>query len=302
MKKHILRILLFIFIVGAPASGISVYMRVKASMNQKEQKIQELLTVVNAKEDEIIVFNQEVNNLNENINILKHEKTQLEEEKNKIESNMNEIKKQKEIKEQRAQYLEKRTDELEDELKKKKVNKPFNGKVIAVDIGHNAGVDSGSVTEWVSEDKLTKEVGLELISMLEKEGFKVINVTPSADDVDSVTESLNKRISKANEEKVNLFVSVHFNSASNKSAQGTEVFYYNKTEETEKIGKAIIKNFTEYGFKDRGLKKANYYVLRNAQVPALLVECAFLVNLDDMIKYDPYKMAENIFKGIKEVF
>lgn len=302
MKKHIIKILLLLFIIGTPIGGVSVYLKVKANINEKEQVINNLTNIVGEKENEIIIFNEKVNDLNEDIHILSTEKTKLEEEKTKIELDMNEIKKQKEIKEQRNEYLEKRTDELENELKKKKVNKPFNGKIIAVDIGHNAGVDSGSVTEWVSEDELTKEVGMELISMLEKDGFKVINVTPPANEVKSVTDSLNKRISKANEEKVNLFISVHFNSASNKSAQGTEVFYYNKTDETEKIGKSIIKNFTEYGFKDRGLKKANYYVLKNAQVPALLVECAFLVNVNDMTKYDPYKMAENILKGIKEVF
>ena len=78
------------------------------------------------------------------------------------------------------------------------------------------------------------------------------------------------------------------------------MFYYDYTEELEKISNNIIDNFSKYDFKNRGFKQGNYYVLRNARVPAILIECGFLSNVNDMAKYDAYKMAQNIFDGIME--
>lgn len=301
-KKISKRILLSGMVMAVSLTSANIYFNARAEIKQSQEVILNLNKDIEGKTREITTKQEQIETLNKEkveLNTL-NEKIQDQNEKMKQENEK--IKKDSEVTEKRKNYLEQRNGELEKELKKKKVNKEFNGKIIAVDIGHNVAVDSGSTTNLVSEDKLTKEVGMELIDMLEKEGFRVINVTPSPNEVNSVTESLNKRITKANENNVDLFVSVHFNSASSEKAQGTEVFYYNKTEETEKIGKSIISNFNQYGFKDRGLKKANFYVLKNAKMPALLVECAFIKNVDDMSKYDPYKMAENIFNGIKQAF
>lgn len=308
MKRSLLKVIVLFSIVSTSIGGILVYSKIKNNINEKQQIINNLTDVINVKENELVLFHERVEGLNKDITVLNQEKTQLQNEKTQLqnekmqlEQEKNKIEEEKDVIYKRREYLEKRTDELEKEIKKKKVIKEQNGKVIAVDIGHNINVDTGSVSKWVSEDKLTDEVGIELIKMLENEGYKVLNVTPNNKNIKNVNESLKERITKANgvNNEVNLFVSIHFNSAQNKNAQGTEVFYYEENEKSKKIGNKILENFGEYGFKNRGLKKSNFYVLKNAKMPALLIECGFIMNVNDMTKYDPYKMAENIFNAIK---
>lgn len=289
-KKKIIIIGLSIALMMA---SLGVSFKVRSVILDQTNQINSLSSNIKIKQQEIIEQQEKINKKSEEVNNLNKKNQKLQNTKDELVLKVENQKK-------RTSYLEKRTDELEREVKENTETKKTNGKVIAVDIGHNTSVDSGSVSEWVKEDDLTREVGIELIEMLTKEGFKVINVTPKSENVKSVKDSLEQRINKANNEKVDLFVSVHFNIATNKTAEGTEVFYFNEEEVSQKVGKNIINNFNEYEFKNRGLKKANFYVLKNAKVPALLVECAFIMNLNDMIKYDPYKMAQNIFEGIKE--
>ena len=137
-----------------------------------------------------------------------------------------------------------------------------------------------------------------MINLLKVNGFEVVETLPKT--AESVNDSLKQRIECANNSDVDLFISIHFNSASNKNAEGIEIFYYDYNENLEKISNNIIDNFSKYEFENRGFKKANYYVLKNAAVPAILVECGFLSNINDMARYDAYKMAQNIFDGIME--
>lgn len=160
--------------------------------------------------------------------------------------------------------------------------------------------DSGSVSKYGKEDTFTKEVGESLITQLQNEGYEVVRVNPVK--VSSVNDSLKQRIDKANKEEVDLFLSIHFNAFSDKNSQGTEVFVYESDEKLNKMGESIIDNFEKYGFKDRGVKTANFSVLRNAEVPAMLIECGFITNPEDMGRYEADKMAENILNGVREVF
>lgn len=169
---------------------------------------------------------------------------------------------------------------------------------IAVDIGHNSKPDTGAVSRHGTEDQKTKEVGEELINLLQKAGAKVVRVAPSAPD--TVLDSLEQRINKANNEHVDFFVSVHFNSFSNPDSNGTEVLYWDTDDKSKNVAECILNNFADTGFYPRGVKQQNAYVIKHATMPAVLVECAFITNDSDMAKYDPLKMAQNIFLGILE--
>ncbi len=255
-------------------------------ITQAQQKVDEINKILTKTNEENQEQKQTINNL-ENTN-----KT-LEEEKNKA---LTEISKSKE----RLEYLEKRKNELTEEVKKKKLSKSVDKPLkIAVDIGHNAEYDTGSVSEYGKEDVFCKAVGEELMFLLQKEGYTVKGVHPQAPT--STNNSLRQRVGKANEDDVDLFVSVHFNKVDTDKANGTEIFINDKGK-IEDLANVVLKKFENYGFTNRGVKKANLFVVKNSESPAMLVECAFISNLSDMSKYDPYKFAENILDGIKQIY
>lgn len=263
----------------------------KNDLNSKIQEQKSDISILNAEIDARIKNEESLNNT---IKDLSNINSNLQKENKKITKDLL-------YNETRVSYLEQRTAELKGELSKTSKNvRQSNGIKIAVDIGHNMKPDTGASSEYGLEDTFTKEVGESLIAQLQNSGYEVVNVHPTK--VESVNDSLEQRINKANEADVDLFVSIHFNAFKDEGAQGTEVFMYESDDELNKVGQKIIDNFEKYGFKDRGVKTANYSVLRNAKVPAILIECGFLTNTQDMARYEADKMAENILNGIKEVF
>jgi len=91
-----------------------------------------------------------------------------------------------------------------------------------IDIGHNALPDSGAVGIR-REDDLTKDVGTRLIQKLSAAGHTVINCTPTT--AATVGQSLGKRVNKANANRVDVFVSIHFNAAfKTPKPMGTEIY------------------------------------------------------------------------------
>ncbi len=89
-----------------------------------------------------------------------------------------------------------------------------------IDSGHNCHPDTGA-SGIRFEDNLTLDVGNRVIAKLQALGHEVITCRPTS--ASSVRESLVKRCDKANTNKVDLYVSIHFN-CFNGQANGTEVF------------------------------------------------------------------------------
>lgn len=162
-------------------------------------------------------------------------------------------------------------------------SKPLKDRIIVVDAGHG-GSDSGAGKFGEYEKNITLKVAKLLKANLEAKGAKV-HMTRENDSYPSLKDRVNFT-KKVNGE---LFISVHVNSA-NGSAKGTEVFFDNrfnmngvesKLMATE-IQKEIVKNVGTY---DRGAKlnpgPSGFYVIRNQNVPAVLVELAFIDNAGD---------------------
>lgn len=164
--------------------------------------------------------------------------------------------------------------------------------IYAIDIGHNTTYDTGA-KGIRKEDDLTKEVGLKVIDRLTKLNYEVINVLPKT--ATSVRDSLQQRVDKANNAKVDYFVSIHFN-AYNGTAKGTEV--YALSEEGRKMAQKVVDNIAALGYTNRGVKSNGLFVLVNADAPAILIECAFVDNVEDMSRYNPEALADAIVRGI----
>lgn len=162
-----------------------------------------------------------------------------------------------------------------------------------IDMGHNCPPDTGA-NGIKFEDNLTIEVGNKVTAKLKNLGHDVILCKP--DKSSSVRDSLAKRCDKANTNKVDIYVSIHFN-AFNGQANGTEVFA--TSDAGNKIAKPVLDEIVKLGFFNRGVKNGSQlFVLRNTNMPAILVECCFIDSAKDMRLYDGEAMANAIVKGL----
>lgn len=109
-----------------------------------------------------------------------------------------------------------------------------------------------------------------------------------------------------------IFISIHANAADDTRANGYETFIItNASDRSRALGEIVHKNvFKAYSkhrkdAKDRGLKEANFYVLKNSSSPAVLLECGFMTNLEDLeiLKKDSYRndVAKSLYDSIVEL-
>ncbi len=162
-----------------------------------------------------------------------------------------------------------------------------------IDIGHNCPPDTGARGIKI-EDNLTLDVGNRVISKLKALGHEIVECKP--DRANSVGDSLRKRCAKANASKVDVFVSIHFN-CFNGQANGTEVFAASDT--GRRIAKPVLDEILKIGYFNRGVKSGSHlFVLKNTDMPAILIEGCFIDSQKDMSLYNAETMANAIVKGL----
>lgn len=166
--------------------------------------------------------------------------------------------------------------------------------------GHNRIVPgASSLIDEVTEDRKVKDG---VISKLQALGHTIYDCTDDSGRTQSA--NLANIVAKCNAHKVDLDVSIHFNAAANdpsgdSKTTGTEVLVYSKTTAAVPYATAICAAIAALGFKNRGVKeRPNLAVLKNTKSPALLVECCFVDDADDVALYDADKMAAAIVQGI----
>lgn len=182
---------------------------------------------------------------------------------------------------------------------------PLQNRIIVIDPGHG-GKDPGTVFSSYSEKAITLKVSTLVKQKLEAAGAKVL-MTRTGDTFPS----LQDRVDFTNANYGEIFVSIHVNSATNTSAQGTETYYAISTGDMHQedidlatfVNNQIVKNLD---MKNRGVKEQQYYVIRNQIIPAILVELGFLTNDSDRNKLtnDRYVelYAQSIYNGILEYY
>ncbi|AKG23612.1 N-acetylmuramoyl-L-alanine amidase [Calothrix sp. 336/3] len=162
-----------------------------------------------------------------------------------------------------------------------------------IDIGHNCPPDTGAKGIRF-EDNLTLDVGTRVMNKLRALGHEVIDCLPK--NGASVGDSLRRRCNTANINRVDIYVSIHFN-AFNGQANGTEVFAISET--SRKIAKPVLDELVKIGFFNRGVKSGTHlFVLRNTDMPAILVEGCFIDSQKDMNLYNSEAIANAIVKGL----
>lgn len=152
----------------------------------------------------------------------------------------------------------------------------LTGKKICVDPGHG-GSDPGAVgPTGLQEKNVNLRVATVFKNCLVEYGSASVLMTRTSD----VYVSLDKRCQIANNWGAHRFVSVHFNSSSDRSVNGTETFYYTYGSSTSKSLATCLQNrlVQALGLTNRGVKTASYYVLKYTNMPASLTESSFISN------------------------
>lgn len=155
--------------------------------------------------------------------------------------------------------------------------------VVGINCGHTVtGAGYGAVG-LIKESEHTRLVGYVLMDKLKEAGIKVVDCT--IDKADSQQEYLTKVVELANREKMDWFISIHFNSSVLHSGKGVEVYTYRGKKYSNAM--EICSNLEALGFVNRGIKDGtNLYVVRKTKAKAILVEVCFCDNQTDVDTYN----------------
>lgn len=166
---------------------------------------------------------------------------------------------------------------------------------VVIDAGHG-GKDGGSVWNGLIEKKLCLDVAKRVETALKSRGLKTVMTRRT----DTFVE-LERRARIANRVRSSVFVSIHFNGSRKTIISGGEVYY--RSPRGKRIATAIsrsIKSKVTGG--TRGIFHGNYKVLRETEMPAVLVECGYLSNKREALRCaDPahrQKLADAIVSGL----
>lgn len=144
--------------------------------------------------------------------------------------------------------------------------------MVVLDAGHG-GHDSGTTSRWAGREKdHTLSVVRRVQPKLQEAGFKTVLTRG-----DDTFIPLDTRARISNQQTNAIFVSIHFNDSPNSSVHGCEVYYQSRC--SAGIAANVLKQMNALpGVADRGIRTANFRVLKKNQYPAILVECGFLSN------------------------
>jgi len=182
---------------------------------------------------------------------------------------------------------------------------------IYVDQGHNPrDYNTGAEGNGFFEQDLTYEIGRRLYALLESNPeFEPRLSRPTADTVlgTNNSSSLTVRVNDANSWGADIFLSLHNNAAENPRASGNEALVYGPSATVaEALGKDILEQLTlTTGLRNRGIVyRPGLYVLKETEMPAVLVEMGFISNPYDaeLLAYSPELFARGIYRGILEYY
>ena len=181
---------------------------------------------------------------------------------------------------------------------------------IFIDQGHNPeGVYTGAEGNGLFEQDVTYAVGQYLFELLSNNpNFEARLSRPTPDTVlgTSNRTSLAERVYLANSWPADYFLSIHTNGSLNPNVNGTEVYVYREDSPGYYLGLDILNAIVErMGTDNRGIRvNPSLYVLRNTDMPAALIELAFISNPSDsaLLRDDPQGFATAIYNGILRYF
>ena len=172
--------------------------------------------------------------------------------------------------------------------------------IVFIDAGHG-GSDKGaaSIDDKLYEKDITLEIAQSVATNLSKEeDVQVIISRKSDKDI-----STDDRVTMANNEKADIFVSIHVNSqVGSNEAYGIETYYTDSgTVNSKDLAKTIQETLVSYvKTRDRGHKEESITLLSKCNMPAVQVEAGFITNKNDKKNLEDETYKKELAKGIAQ--
>ncbi|BAZ39863.1 cell wall hydrolase/autolysin [Calothrix sp. NIES-4101] len=169
--------------------------------------------------------------------------------------------------------------------------------VVMIDPGHG-GKDSGAPgIGGTLEKNIILPIGIRVAQILQQNGVQAV-MTRNGD----YFVTLQGRVDMADRANADVFVSIHANSAgaSRPDVNGLETYYYDSGLSLARIVHANI--LQSLNIRDRGVRRARFYVLRKSSMPSILVETGYMTGQEDIARLQTpqyqAQMADAIARGI----
>ncbi len=177
---------------------------------------------------------------------------------------------------------------------------------VFINPGHCPGVDPGAVNRaiGVTEADIVRDIGSLVKGYLEAAGCDVMLV--QSDNLAGESPAYQNVCATANTWAADIFVSLHCNAAATSAARGTETLVFCGGSKSETLARCIQRQIiSSLGTVDRGVKeRPGLAVLRRTNMPAVLVELAFISSPNDMILLmeQQDEFARAIARGVTDYF
>ena len=181
---------------------------------------------------------------------------------------------------------------------------PYRGRLagagffdtVIIDAGHGGQDRGAKAVKGNNEKMLALDISQRIARLLRQSGFRVIETRTGDYFV-----TLDNRVAISNRTRNSVFVSIHLNWAKRTRAFGVETYFHSA--KSSRLAANIQKEIAlAYRTNNRGIKPSRFYVLRNNDRPAVLVESGFLSNPAENAALQKsatrQKLAEAIARGI----
>lgn len=172
---------------------------------------------------------------------------------------------------------------------------------VVIDPGHGGNDNGAKGASGQYEKNFTLSLSKKVQKLLEDE--PEIEVLMTRTDDSFLSQESRYRPKYANKQNADVFISIHGNTFSDPNVSGTETFYYHK--HSRQLAQIIQEHVVEAtGFRDRGIKKEELFVVKDTKMPAVLIEVGYMTNPQEESKMwtDEFqtRVATSIVEGIKE--
>lgn len=190
-------------------------------------------------------------------------------------------------------------------------------KTVVIDAGHGLP-DGGAVSaEGECEEKINLAVAKKISAILTDKCYNVIMTRETHEGIYSSGKTVKEkkhsdmknRAEIMNTSGADIFVSIHMNKFSDPKVFGAQVFYSQNQEESARLAKLIQAELLKTDENNKRAAKSaenSIYLMKNAKIPAVIVECGFLSNEAEAnkLKSDEYRktIAEAVVSGIEKYF
>ena len=193
---------------------------------------------------------------------------------------------------------------------------PLAGRVVVIDPGHGGG-DPGAMANGLEEKNITLPIGLDLGAALADQGARVIYTRDADVSVGTAADGhggLSARTAVANTAHADIFISIHANAMRDPGYSGLQTFYgaaggyvdgITRTPAVEDQSRLLARDVHAGTVRrtqetDRGVRSADFYVLGNTAMPAILVETGFLTNAAEARRLADPAFQQTVAAGIAD--